>query len=375
LTTCAVCQAKSDGNLCKPCTSELERAIAELPADLTDLELVATRQAVGPLGLGVGRQWTGPFEDEALGDAPWEFAPAAADQIWVIGNTVTTWARHLAETHRLPLPRLRTVRPAGLRIHRNRMYVTVETREIRSISPVTSWLRANLNVIRYDEAAAQIHEELVGLHAENEQWILGRRGVELFAGNCDATQVSFEQRPQLYVERNRMHIDPNGPLVPVAAYCGVPLYGRDGETDVRCKACGTRYPLQPRLDEIRDQHINDQLARAHTIADALTTLEEPMGRDLLRKWIQRDALRTPRRTGPRASPASTRPAARSATPRSSPRTSTTKGIRCTGSATSAAGCKRCRSSAALGSAHDRPGGVSSRPYRRGRSRSAGQWPA
>jgi len=107
----------------------------------------------------------------------------------------------------------------------------------------------------------------------------------VFAGRCDATQGGFE-------------LDEAGVLSAVAATCGVDLYGHDGEAQVRCRACGTRYPLPERLADVRNRQIDDQLARAHLIADALTTDERPFSRERLRKWVQRDALRSPAPEGP-----------------------------------------------------------------------------
>lgn len=105
MTQCQVCGAKTDGWLCKPCVGQVERAIGDIPADIDDLEAVATRQARGPLGLGDPlRQWDGPFEVGSLGDKPWEFAPGAADQLWVIGNTLSTWIRHLCESRAIDIP-------------------------------------------------------------------------------------------------------------------------------------------------------------------------------------------------------------------------------------------------------------------------------
>lgn len=289
---CRACAAPTDAYLCKHCTDKLRRVLAELPADLRDLQLVATRQAAGPLGVNRYRLWDGPYEADALGDAPWDFAPAAADQIWSASNTITTWARHLAETRHVPGPiaqRGRTDTVRHLTIVRNR--ATWRTWRIFTPSPeqplttVITWLLDNLDSIRLDEAAGQILDEFAGLHEENEAWTFGRSTIEEFAGTCDATQVGFE-------------LDQAGTLIPIAAQCGVPMYGRQGEEYVRCTACGTKYELQPRLDEIRSERINERLATAHMIADALTTLEEPMGRELLRKWIQRDALRLPAQEGP-----------------------------------------------------------------------------
>lgn len=44
-SSCRVCGAPTDAFLCGSCADELEQAIAELPADVTDLEAVMTRQA------------------------------------------------------------------------------------------------------------------------------------------------------------------------------------------------------------------------------------------------------------------------------------------------------------------------------------------
>lgn len=294
MSECRTCGSKTDAFICRPCCGEIRQALTEMPRDLADLQAVATRQAIGPLGLGdPARQWDGPFEDGALGDAAWEFAPGAADQVWAAANTLSTWARHIAESRDVPGPiaevgrreektRLIIERNRAVRLMRWRVFTPHREQPVRLI---IDWLTDNVEAIRFDEAAAQIHEEIVGLQEENQRWIIGRGGNEVFAGNCDATQVGFE-------------LDEDGMLAPVAAYCGVALYGREGEQYVRCTACGTKYPLQPRLDEIRERQINDQLARAHVIADALTTLEEPLGRELLRKWIQRDALRDPAPQGP-----------------------------------------------------------------------------
>lgn len=295
MSECRVCGGKVAGSLlCNACTGKLEKAIAELPADLRDLQLVATRQARGPLGLGLNRsgvQWDGPFEDGSLGDAAWEFAPGAADQIWAVANTVTTWVRHLCESRGIEPPA-----PVGtwhterrLSIERNRWcWIFVPffaPAASQPLGPLLGWLLTNLAAVRQDEAAAEIYDELTGLHAENDRWILGRSGMERFAGRCEAATVTFE-------------LGVDGELTPVAAICGANLFGHDEEADLRCQACGMRYQLAERLAEMQQRQINEQLARAHVIADALTTLELPLGRDLLRKWIERDEDRPAKQDGP-----------------------------------------------------------------------------
>lgn len=299
MSVCHVCAGRTPGtNLCRACTRVLEQAVAELPADLRDLQLVATRQATGPLGVNRYRQWDGPFENGSLGDAPWDYAPGPDDQIWALRNTVTTWVRHLCESRGItpPTPRTRIIE-RRLVIVRNRAHLTTVVAYGALIEQLAGWLLANLSAIAQDEAAAQIHDELTGLHEQNERWILGRRGLEVFAGRCDATQIAFEHRPRFYVERNRMHVEWDA-LYPLARPCGANLFGHDGEDDLRCPACGMTYRLAERLATMHRTQIDDQLARAFIIADALTTLERPLGRDRLRKWVERDAHRPAAQDGP-----------------------------------------------------------------------------
>jgi len=294
---CRVCGAQTDALLCQRCLRELRQSIAELPADYDDLGHVSARAARGPLGLGDPSRsceraskddaWEAPgsHTPEALGDAPWMFAPAAADQRWVIVNTLTTWIRHLAESRGLRTPSLTHRVTRGLYAHRNRIHWHVETIVSTTVAPLSNWLLAHLDAVRFDEAAEQIHEEFTGLHVENNRWILGRSGMEVFAGRCDASQLSFT-------------LGPDATLVAVAATCDAALYGHDNEDDLRCQACGTRYSLRARLEEMQQRQINEQLAPAHTIANALTTIDEPLAPSLLRKWIERDARRSPAPEGP-----------------------------------------------------------------------------
>lgn len=283
--TCTVCGGPvRDANLCKPCTRELERAIAELPADLRDLELVATRQAAGPLGLGdPARQWDGPPEDGALGDEPWVFAPAAADQLWAAANTITTWIRHLCETRGIQSPTAtrgthQTVRQ--LHIDRNRMHV--RTRRVfvpspdQPLGPLVEWLLTNLDAIRQDEAAAQIHDELTGLHTENERWILGRPGLDEYFGVCDAPDVRVEQGD-------------DGTLHPVVSTCGVHLFGITDAKHIDCRACGARYTRSERETAMLRQ-MADRLATVRQAASALTKLGRTVTVKQIDGWLRRGLI-------------------------------------------------------------------------------------
>lgn len=283
--TCAVCGGiVRDANLCKACTRELERAIAELPADLRDLQLVATRQATGPLGLGdPNRQWDGPPEVGALGDEPWVFAPAAADQLWAAANTITTWIRHLCEARGVQSPtatRGTYETMTRLRVHRNRAHV--ETVRVftpspdQPMRPLVEWLLANLDAIRLDEAAAQIHDELTGLHAENERWILGRPGLDEYFGVCDAPDVRVEQAA-------------DGTLHPMVSTCGVHLFGVSDAKRVDCRACGATYTRSERETAMLRQ-MADRLATVRQAASALTKLGRAVTVKQIDGWLRRGLI-------------------------------------------------------------------------------------
>lgn len=290
MTLCVVCQARTDAALCDNCTAEITKTLAEIPADLTNLTAVATRQAAGPLGLGdsrAGRQWDGPLAEGSLGDAPWVYAPGAADQLWALDNTLTTWARHIAETHDLELP---AVRPperftvtTRLTVRRNRMHLHVDTQVTTAPHEpaglvAARWLLAHAHLIRVDQAAYEIHDELTALAAENTLWTFGRSVPTLFAGKCDAPDV-------------RVDFTDGATLTPRVSTCGADLYAHEGDDDVRCQTCGHTYRLEQRRALILEK-MNDQWCRAQLIADSLTTNDEPINASTLRTWIERDAKLT-----------------------------------------------------------------------------------
>lgn len=264
---CVVCTAKTDSYLCVTCTNELEKALAEMPALLHDLDTTISRQDRGtstPLYAMKRQRLQIPGEHYPEGSTtlistPWEFSWDAANLRWTVRNTLVTWARHLAETRGAEIPK-------GM--------------------SAAMFLLEHIDSIRLDEAAYEIHDQISWSVAAINRAI-DRQGPDVFAGRCDATQLTFTLDGE--------H------LVTEAATCGVDLYGRDDEPEIQCGACGMKYQLAERLAEMVDRQINDQLARAHLIADALTTVEATLTRECLRKWIQRDAqsvLRDPVIEGP-----------------------------------------------------------------------------
>lgn len=285
---CAVCGAAADAYLCRRCTAEVERALAELPADLADLQAVASRQAAGPLGLGHGHYceradpraaWQSL---DAPTDEPWVFAAGAADQLWAVGNTLSTWIRHLAESRGIEPPRasrgIWTTR-RRLRIARNRAQLRTERVFIPStdqpVAVLIAWLLSNLDSIRLDEAAEQIHDELTSLPVENRKWIFGKPPAEEFYGLCDAADV-------------RADLDGDH-VTPRVSTCGTKLWGAREAKRIDCPVCGASYSRAERHASMLTG-LADTLGTVRQVASTLTTLGKPVTVDQINRWVKRGLI-------------------------------------------------------------------------------------
>jgi hypothetical protein len=281
---CAVCGAKTDANLCKGCTAELERAIAELPALLHELDVTISRQdrGVGAALYAMKRskeQIPGLHYDEGSTTLPstsWPFSWDAADLRWRVESTVVTWARHILESRGVTLP----IGPTCIRCsHESCALIRAHPGRL---------LLDNLDSIRLDEAADVIFDELVSCRRDLIRAI-DRQAPDVFAGRCDSPDV-------------RVETDPDGTLHPTVSTCGADLYAHLGETSVRCGACGHEYDLAARKQWLVEQ-VPDVIANTTAIANALTGLQEPVTPSMIRQMAYRGEIvsRGPDPADPRAS--------------------------------------------------------------------------
>lgn len=289
---CVVCGGKTDAMLCARCCDEIARALGDLPSDLADLEAVATRQAAGPLGLGHGHYAartdpTGDWQSlDAPTDEPWVFAAGAADQLWAVGNTLSTWIRHLCEARGLTPPAAsrgswtaRTWRT--LRIERNRMRVQIHTQRVflpageQPFTAVICWLLEHLDVVRLDEAAAQIHDELTSLPIENRRWIMPPPPEEEFHGLCDAPDVRADL------------ID--GAITPRVSTCGTRLWSRENAARIDCRACGATYTRAERQASMLAE-LTDAVDTVRAVASTLTKLGRPVTDKQIRNMLGRGLI-------------------------------------------------------------------------------------
>lgn len=301
MTTCRACDKRrtdEGANICRRCVKDLEQTIGDFPALLQDLDVTISRQDCGtgtPLyAMGAARvQIPGVHYEEGtitLPSTPWPFAWDAADLRWCVEADVLFWAsRFVLERAAGPV----CAHDCGPReqLVPHRPHWSCDRR--READRRLALFRRSPGLLlldRIDEisrhaSAVEIHDQLTYLHRQVERAI-DRQTPDVFAGTCDGNDVLVE------------HVD--GGLVPQIIACGAELYAHKGDDEVRCPKCGRTYELGPRLAGLRKQ-LDDEWAPAQLIADALTTLEEPIKADTLRQWIKRDKALAKRlkRTGER----------------------------------------------------------------------------
>lgn len=178
MSACQVCDAKADGFACRHCLTTLERAIGDMTSLMHEVSVVATRQThVYRAGGPSKKPEEPPAEPErtipawlrsrdgriALRPTQMPVDLDAADLLWVAGNTLSTWTRHIAASRDLELP---------------------------TAEEMIGWLLTNVETVRWDEAAGQIIEEITGLHRDLERAV-DRSPSRIYAGPCAECKVDL----------------------------------------------------------------------------------------------------------------------------------------------------------------------------------------
>jgi hypothetical protein len=205
--TCAVpdCgRPAPNAYLCPRCTDRLEKLLAELPADLRELEVTVTRQANAGRPEQTKRRKPGTT---VLYD-PDEPASKVAMQAH---NGLSTIVRHLCEQRGLTPPYLMTA-PA-----------------------MAIWLTRNAAAIAQDELAGDIHDRMHELRRAIRRAIdnLAKR----WAGPCTARLVIADI----------VAFDTGLAFGAVERECGADLRTRPGAKVITCDACGAEYDPIKRL--------------------------------------------------------------------------------------------------------------------------------
>lgn len=258
MSECAVCGGRTDARLCNLHTRDLEKALAEMPALLAELDVTITRQDVGtgaPLFACARRYVDSGYEEgtTTLPATPWPFAWDAANLRWGIDNTLSTWLRHLAESRGLAVSNL-------LKMDQWQRVIDATT--------LARILLGLLDSIRYDEAADQIYDEILWCQREAMRAI-DRQAPDVFLGRCEALVVEVK-----------------GDAVIAPVECGADLMAHSGAGEVKCQRCGAVFDVLTLVQHLPE--LDDAWARPHIIAGALSTIDDDLPASTLRTWIERD---------------------------------------------------------------------------------------
>lgn len=215
--------------VCPACAAGLRRALGEVASVAGEHAAAIYRQA----RLGDG----GPGGGEQL-----PYSPEAAEQTWVAVNTLTTWARHIAEERGLAL------RPAP---------------GTHPMAWLVGWIVGQLDWLRHRPEAAEAWDELhdacrVAVAA------VDRPAARWYAGRC--WTVGEDGRK-----------------------CEQDLYVRTGAETVRCTTCRSEHDLVARKNWLI-HHAWETLATADEIARVLAACGYEVTPSMVRGYAYRNRL-------------------------------------------------------------------------------------
>jgi hypothetical protein len=234
-----------DAFLCKGCAARLTRAYAELPSQLSDLEITLTRQSKA------GR---GDSKATKKAEQPIPFDVTASELAQAVRTALGTQIRHLCESRGIQCP------------------------TIAHTADMARWLHGNMESIRQDEAAADLYSGTLDIVAKLRSAVDNHE--KRFAGPCSArvlaiTMVSAVEGVITLAQEERV--------------CGADLRLRHNAATITCRDCGAEY------DTIK--HLQGLLGKMHdrmeliSYIDAMISAAGYVRPGTVMKWLQRDELR------------------------------------------------------------------------------------
>jgi hypothetical protein len=218
--TCDFCKRPNadQSYVCSPCTSNVAVDLARIVGLAPEVETTVAKLARVGTQLGGGSK-----------ERPLPFDAQAADRADALKNTLSTWARHVAESIGVQIP---PKQPGEL-----------------GAQLAARFLGERLNWIRHHQEAAECFGDLSDAARELER-LVGRPRDHWYAGACWADLGDVDEA--------------GDPL-----RCPQELYAPKGAQKVRCRFCGTEHDADARRQWLLDQ-VKDQLLHAEWIARALT---------------------------------------------------------------------------------------------------------
>jgi hypothetical protein len=266
---CLVCGAKSDAWLCHADTRTLEQHLAELPSLFAELTVTETRQGrtyrAGGRSEPDAEPKNDPYDVEprlrsrdgriALRAFALPFDEGAStlrDEAWA---TLVAWGRHLSESRGVTGP---------------------------TDANLCVWLVAHVEAVRFDEAAAEMVDEVADVHRRLERAV-DNSPTRTFWGRCDATTSDV--------------VEMDGVVTIETGECGRDLYAKEGAETIVCdgwKGDGHGCTATRTTDDVRAALVGllgQHLAPLEAIKAVLPRLDIELPRPgLWRSWLHRKQL-------------------------------------------------------------------------------------
>lgn len=239
--TCDLCDRPlpDQAYVCERCTDREAESLRIIASLAGEVEAAVAKLVGHGLAVGGGGGHGHPLPVDLV----------AAEKAATVGNTVSTWARHVSLTRGVEVPRTRpSLEGPSCRTNTCRHLSCAEIRSPRrevGVALAARFLLGQLGWLRHRQEAA---EALGDLHqaALQLQRVLGGRPPRWYAGQCWEPRDDGER-------------------------CAAELYASPGASTVRCPECDTMHDAKDRREWLL-REAEDQLLHAELMARALTGL-------------------------------------------------------------------------------------------------------
>lgn len=256
---CAACARATEMFLCWDCTKTLKSRLDSVVWLAPELDLTLSRQA----------RATSPADRiGGTPEKPLPFHAGASETIWVLHNTLSTWARDLCETRGidyipigyylppLPLGFVGPLRPGERERH-------VPADFIDSTSGIATWLSHYVTSISSTESAGECFDEI--------------------SAAVTAAHRMIDRPP------GRMYIGPCGEVVN-GVECEADVYITLGQPEARCPVCGATHEIEQRRKRLQAQ-VRGILGTAAELARLLPwILDSPVTRKRITYYAKIGAI-------------------------------------------------------------------------------------